>query len=307
MLAVAERVQDALHGGDAVVALESAVITHGLPYPRNLEAALRMQREVADAGATPAAIAVLDGAIRVGLGESEIRRLAESKDSRKIGIRDFSEATMNRASGGTTVAATMFAARLAGIAVFATGGIGGVHRESTHDVSGDLLALAHNRMLVVCAGAKAILDLEATLEVLESSNVPVLGYGTNEFPAFYSGKSGLPTSARVDSTPDAARYWRQHCALGLESAVILANPIPKAYDISPEAMEGWMDAASAEAKAQGIRGQALTPFLLRRIGDLSGGRTIEANIALLMNNARLAGQIAVELAVEYRGHEEEKR
>jgi len=286
------------------VALESAVITHGLAYPRNLEAALRMQQEVADAGAVPATIAVLDGKVRIGLEESEIRRLAESKDNRKIGIRDIADAAIQRANGGTTVAATIFAARLAGIAISATGGIGGVHRESAYDISGDLPALAKTRMLIVCSGAKSILDLEATLEVLESWSVPVLGYRTDEFPAFYSRTSGLPTSARADSPSSVIQYWMKHCALGLESAVIVANPIPESHAILSNELGYWMDTASAEARAQGIRGQALTPFLLRRIGELSGGRTIEANIGLLVNNARLAGQIAAELVMNHSRYEE---
>lgn len=299
VLAVAPRVEHAIHGGEPVVALESAVITHGLPHPRNLEAAIGMQRAVEDAGAIPATIAVLDGVIRVGLEESEVRQLAESTETRKIGTRDYAEASIKRASGGTTVAATLFAASLAGITVFATGGIGGVHRESAYDVSGDLPALAKTRMLIVCAGAKAILDLGATLEVLESSSVPVLGYATDEFPAFYSRKSGLPTTARADSPAGVIRYWQRHCALGLESAVVVANPIPQAYEISAAELGGWMEAASTEAQAQGIRGQALTPFLLTRIGELSRGLTTEANIGLLMNNAKLAGRLAVEMAMDH--------
>jgi pseudouridylate synthase len=304
MLALSPDVERALQAGVPVVALESAVITHGLPYPRNLEVALGMEREVAKAGATPATIAVLDGDIRIGVGDSEMRRLAEAPGNLKIGIRDLAAASIRRACGGTTVAATMFAARRAGIVVFATGGIGGVHKESAYDISADLPALAYNRMVVVCAGAKAILNLEATLEVLENASVPVLGYGTDEFPAFYCAESGLPTSARADSPSAVAQYWERHCALGLESAVLVANPIPKQHAIGAAELGAWIDQASTESRAQGVRGQGLTPFLLRRIGELSGGRTIEANTVLLLNNARLAGQIAATLAMP--NHDEER-
>jgi pseudouridine-5'-phosphate glycosidase len=261
-----------------------------------MEAAIRMEEEVSAAGATPATIAVLDGEIRVGASGAEIERLAKTKESRKIGVRDFASASVERLSGGTTVAATMFAARHAGIAVFATGGIGGVHRQSVHDVSADLPALARGGMIVVCAGAKAILDLEATLEVLESSSVPVLGYRTGEFPAFYSRESGLPTSARADSPSAIAQYWARHCGLGLESAVLVVNPIPEQQQIATDELEDWIEQASTEARAQSIRGQALTPFMLARMAELSGGRTIEANMALLTNNARLAGEIAATVA-----------
>ena len=258
-----------------------------------------MQGAVAEGGAVPATIAVVDGEIRVGIDEGEIRTLAQSKDNVKIGVRDFADAAVRRASGGTTVAATLFAAKRAGIQVFATGGIGGVHKEGGYDISADLMALATTRIIVVCAGAKAILDLGATLEMLESLSVPVLGYRTNEFPAFYSRGSGLRTSARADSVQAIAQYWDQHSALGLESAVLVANPISEPDAIVPEELTPWVDQASSEAQAQGVRGQALTPFLLARIGELSKGRTIRANRALLLNNARLAGQIASVLAIPH--------
>lgn len=295
-LSVADEVQRALHEGRPVVALESALITHGLPFPTNMNTALDMQREAAAAGATPATVAVLDGEIRIGVTEAQIRRLAESKQKRKIGIRDLASASMGQASGGTTVAATMFAASKAGIEVFATGGIGGVHRENAYDISADIAALGGIRMIVVCAGAKAVLDLAATLEVLESLSVPVVGYGTDEFPAFYSRGSSLQTSMRVDSPEAAAQYWIQHCRIGMECAVLVANPIPAGEAIPAAELAGWIQQASADARNQRVSGQALTPFLLGRIGDLSEGRTIRANIALLLNNARLAGKIAEALS-----------
>jgi pseudouridine-5'-phosphate glycosidase len=296
---LSSEVARALGSGNAVVALESAVITHGLPYPRNLDVALEMQRSVAATGSIAATIAVIEGEIRIGLTDAEIMALAESKAARKLGVRDLAGATIQQASGGTTVAATMFAARQAGISVFATGGIGGIHKESAYDISADLPTLAKSRMIVVCAGAKAILDLAATLEALESLSVPVLGYGTNEFPAFYSRESGLRTSMRVDSVSTVAQYWARHCALGMESAVLVANPIPGPAAIPASALAEWIEQASAEAKEQKVRGQELSPFLLRRIGEISGGRTIAANAALLTNNARLAGEIAAAVMVHH--------
>jgi pseudouridine-5'-phosphate glycosidase len=236
-------VERALQQREPLVAPESAVITHGLPYPQSLDVALGMQQEIIAAGAVPATIAVLDGEIRVGLTEDELRRLAQSKENLKIGVRDLVGAHLQRASGGTTVAATMYAARLVGIQVFATGGIGGVHRESSFDVSADLQALAHTRMVVVCAGAKAILDLAATLEMLESLSVPVLGYGTDEFPAFYSRESGLRTSPRADSAVEVAQYWASHCALGLASAFWWQTPSQRGGR-NRSGQSGNVDAAS---------------------------------------------------------------
>lgn len=296
-------VERALKGGEPLVALESAVITHGLPSPQNLEVALGMQLEISKAGAVPATIAVIDGEIRVGLTMDQLQRLAEAKDNLKIGVRDFVGAYMQKASGGTTVAATMFAANRAGIQVFATGGIGGVHRDNGLDVSADLQALAHTRMIVVCAGAKSILDLPATVEVLESLSVPVLGYGSDEFPAFYTRESGLRTSARADSVEELVRHWSRHCALGMGSTMLVTNPIPTESAIAADELERWTTLASKESRAGDIHGKALTPFLLRRVGELSAGRTLEANMTLLLNNARLAGEIAVGVAKLYREQE----
>jgi pseudouridylate synthase len=293
---ISAEVAGALREGHAIVALESAVITHGLPHPINLEVALEVERAVAAHGATPATIGLLDGDLRVGLGVGEIQRMAESRSVQKIGVRDIAEAGMRGLSGGTTVAATMFAAHRAGIVVFATGGIGGVHREGVFDVSADLHTLANTPMVVVCAGAKAILDLPATLEVLESLSVPVIGYQTNEFPAFYSRQSGLRTSTRVESVEEVAAYWRQHRAVGMKSSVLMANPIPEPHAIPALEMNAWIDAANAAARAQDVRGKELTPFLLGRVAEMSGGRTLDANRALLVNNASLAAQIAVTVA-----------
>jgi len=295
-LTISPEVQEAIRAKAPVVALESAVITHGLPYPRNLEVARQMESTLEDQGAVAATVAVIDGRIQVGLTETELQILAESKSSRKVGVRDLVYAAMKGATGGTTVAASMFAAGIARIQVFVTGGIGGVHRENPFDVSADLAGLAQTPMIVVCAGAKSILDLRATLEVLETKGVPVLGYGSDEFPAFYSRTSGLGVSARFDSPHEIAAYWAAHRALGLKSALLVANPIPEESAIERDEMEVWIARASSEAVDQGIHGQALTPFLLERLGELSDHRTILANVALLKNNARLGAQIAVAVA-----------
>lgn len=295
-LALSKNVRQALRSQSPVVALESALITHGLPYPQNLETALEMEATVAEQGATPATVAVIGGAIRVGLAPHEIRALAHSKAPRKIGLRDFSSAAVARADGGTTVAATLFAAARAGIAVLATGGIGGVHRESNFDISADLTALGHTRMIVVCAGAKAILDIRATLEVLESLNVPVLGYGTDMFPEFYSPGSSFPVTHRADAPDDVRQYWDRHCALGLSQAVVVGNPIPSSHAIPAAEWEKLIQSASEAARNEQIHGPRLTPFLLDRVAQLSGRRSIQANRSLLLNNARVGAQIAAAIA-----------
>ena len=286
----------ALDLGTPVVALESTVITHGLPHPQNLQLARDMEKQVRDAGATPATVALLDGTIRIGLSDLELVRLAESDSTLKVSHRDFATALVKKMNGGTTVAGTMFAAQMAGIKVFATGGIGGVHKESAFDISTDLHALAEIPMIVVCAGAKAILDLPATLEYLETMGVPVVGYGTDEFPAFYSRESGLNVSVRLDSPKEIADFAKAHWGLGMKSGVLVANPIPETESISKSEMEPIIAKASAEAIEQGIHGQKLTPFLLSRISQLTEGKSLRANLALLLNNARLAAQIAKEMA-----------
>lgn len=279
------------------VALESTVITHGLPRPQNLQLARDMERVVRENGAAPATIAILDGQIRVGLTDAELERLAGETNVRKISRRDFATAIVRKECGGTTVAGTMFAAHRAGIRVFATGGIGGVHEVETLDVSTDLQALSDTPMIVVCAGAKAILDLPATLEYLETMAVPVLGYGTDEFPAFYSRRSGLPVSARLDSPAEVARFARTHWELGLKSAVLVCQPLPPEDEIPQEKINRFIEQARREGSEQGIHGQPLTPFLLGRLAELTSGESLRANLALLLNNAKLAAQIACALGL----------
>ena len=279
-----------------IVALESTVITHGLPYPQNLQLARDMETSVRRGGAIPATVGVLDGKIKIGLSNEDMTRLAQSKANLKISRRDFATAIAKKACGGTTVAGTMFAAGEAGIRVFATGGIGGVHRENPFDVSADLEAMADTFMVVVCAGAKAILDLPATLEYLETASVPVVGYKTNEFPAFYSRTSGLEVSVRLDTAQAIAEYALLHKDLQVRTAVLVVNPVPESDAIPQAEIEPIIEKASAEAREKKIRGQALTPFLLQRISDLTGKRSMRANLALLVNNARLAAEVAVAMA-----------
>ncbi|MBK7456765.1 MAG: pseudouridine-5'-phosphate glycosidase [Anaerolineales bacterium] len=287
----------ALNFGTPIVALESTVITHGLPQPQNLELARDMEQQVRDNDATPATVALLDGEVRIGLSDEELVRLSESNSVLKVSHRDFATAILKKKNGGTTVAGTMFAAQLAGIKVFATGGIGGVHKESSFDISTDLRALAEIPMIVVCAGAKAILDLPATLEYLETMGVPVVGYQTDEFPAFYSRESGLNVSVRLDSPKEIADFARAHWDLGMRSAVLVTNPVPESEAISQVEMEPMILQASAEAIEQGIHGQKLTPFLLGRISELTEGKSLRTNLALLLNNARLAARIAAEMTI----------
>ncbi len=284
----------ALNMGAPIVALESTVITHGLPYPQNLELARNMEKEVRAVDAIPATVALLAGKVRLGLSDAELVQLSESESPLKVSHRDFATAILKKADGGTTVAGTMLAAYLSGIKVFATGGIGGVHKESAFDISTDLKALAETPMIVVCAGAKAILDLPATLEYMETMGIPVVGYQTDEFPAFYSRESGLKVSARLDTPAEIARFAQHHWNLGLRSAILVTNPVPETEAIPKSEMEPFIAQASAEAVEKGIHGQALTPFLLGRISELTKGRSLKANLALLLNNAKLAGEIAKE-------------
>jgi pseudouridine-5'-phosphate glycosidase len=282
-----------------MVALESTVITHGLPHPQNLSLARDMEAAVRDEGAIPATIAIIGGQVRVGLSDSEIEDLSKTT-AMKVSRRDVAAAVFKKADGGTTVAGTMFIAQRAGIRIFATGGIGGVHREARFDVSADLQALADTPMIVVCAGAKAILDLPATLEYLETMSVPVVGYQTSDFPAFYSPESGLNVTIQLDTPEEIVGFAQAHWAAGLHSAVLVTNPIPAAYAISRAEMEPIIARASEEAVRQKTRGQALTPFLLQRIKELTGGKSLNANLGLLLNNAHLAGNIARVLATRQR-------
>jgi pseudouridylate synthase len=279
-----------------LVALESTVITHGLPRPDNLKLAHALEDEVRAGKAVPATVAVLDGKIHIGLTDGELEKLAGADGVRKISRRDFGIAIARSESGGTTVAGTLIAATLAGLRVFATGGIGGVHRQAPFDVSADLQELARTPMVVVCAGAKAILDIPATLEYLETVGVPVVGYGTDDFPAFYSTSSGRSVTVRADTPEEVARIARAQWDLGIQAAVLVAVPPPAEDAIPPEDVEGEIQQALADANARGIYGAKMTPFLLARVSELTGGASLKANLSLLRNNARVAAQIARALA-----------
>jgi pseudouridine-5'-phosphate glycosidase len=278
-----------------VVALESAVITHGLPRPTNLDLATSVEKEVRTNNAIPATIALLSGKICVGLSQASLERLANERDARKVSRRDFAVVLAANASGGTTVAGTLVAARAVGIRVFSTGGIGGVHRQAPFDISADLPELSRSPLVVVCAGAKAILDLPATLEYLETLGVPVIGYQTDEFPAFYSRQSGLRLNASANTPAEVARIAQVHWDLGLESAILVVVPPPKEIALPRDEVEKMIEQALTEAREKAIHGPAVTPFLLNRVSELTGGASLRANLELLCNNARLAAQIANQL------------
>lgn len=293
---VSPDVADAFQYGLSVVALESTVITHGLPYPQNLQLAKDMETEIRGQGAVPATIAILDGKIHIGLTGEEVEKLASAgKDIRKISRRDFGIALARKEMGGTTVAGTLIAAKAVGIRVFATGGIGGVHRDSQFDISADLPELSRSPLVVVCAGAKSILDLPATLEYLETMGIPIVGYGTGDFPAFYSESSGLPANVKVDTPDEAAAIARAQWNLGLENAVLVVVPPPSNTALPRDEIEGEIHKALASAASMNIRGAAITPFLLSKMSELSGGKTLATNLALLRNNARVAAKIAISL------------
>jgi len=275
-----------------VVALESALITHGFVLPANLEVARRMKSAVREEGALPATIAVLEGEASVGLSDEELTRLASDQAARKVSLRDLPLVLAQGASGGTTVAATIHLAHRAGIRVFATGGIGGVHRGHPEDVSADLIALASIPIVVVCAGAKAILDLPRTLESLETYGVPVIGYRTDEFPAFYSSRSGVRLGTQVGTPDEVAQVARARAELGLSAALLVCVPVPEADALPSGEAEAAIAQAVEEAETAGVGGKALTPFLLARTVELTGGRARQANEALLLNNARVAARIA---------------
>lgn len=289
-------VEQGLGGGRPVVALESTVITHGLPHPDNLSLAKNMEKVIRDKNCIPATIAILDGLIHVGLDERQLEHLAKADGMLKISVRDIAPAITLHMSGGTTVAGTLAIAQQAGIKVFATGGIGGVHRQAPFDVSADLAELARARLVVVCAGAKAILDIPATLEVLETYGVPVIGFQTDEFPAFYSVRSGKGVSARVNSAEEVAALARAHWQLGLGGSVLVAVPPPREVALENDVVESAIMAALAEAQAREIHGQEVTPFLLSRVGELTGGASLKANLGLLLNNARVAAEIAAAIS-----------
>ncbi|TNF10738.1 MAG: pseudouridine-5'-phosphate glycosidase [Rhodobacteraceae bacterium] len=298
-----DEVAKAQADGRPIVALESTIITHGMPYPQNLETAQRVEAEVRESGAVPATIAVMDGLIHIGLEQDALERLARTSDAMKVSRADLAVCLAKGATGATTVAATMICAHLAGIEVFATGGIGGVHRgaEESFDISADLLELAQTPVSVVAAGAKAILDLPKTLEVLETHGVPVIAFGQDDFPAFWSRSSGLPAPLRADTPAEIAQAQIARASLGLPGGQLIANPIPAEAEIAREEIVPVIEEALAEADARRIAAKAVTPFLLSRIFELTGGRSLEANIALVLNNARLAAAIAGEITAARRG------
>ena len=292
---ITKELQLARQAGSPLVALESAVVTHGLPYPENLNTARELETVVRVNGAIPATIALLGGKAHIGLSDPQLEDLGTRQEVHKISLRDFGLAFAKGWSGGTTVAATLYIAAQAGIKVFATGGIGGVHRGAPFDVSADLPQLAKTPLIVVCAGAKAILDLPATREVLETQGVPVIGYQTDELPAFYSPHSGLPVDGRVESPEEAAQIALAAWDAGLKSALLLVVPPPEANAMAPERMAQVIQLALKEAEEKDIHGSATTPFLLRRVSELTDGESLRANLALLKNNAMVAAQVAAAL------------
>ena len=300
-LTINDEAQAALDCGRPVVALESTLITHGLPYPTNVETALAMEAAVRESAAVPATIAILKGAITVGISEDDIEALARMPADcvRKCSRRDLAIAIALGQTGATTVAGTMIVARMAGIKVFATGGIGGVHRGQPHDVSADLTELGRTPVAVVSSGAKSILDLPLTLEVLETNGVPVLGYRTDVLPAFYSARTNLPIDQRIESAAEAAAIIQAAEALGAENGMLIAVPAPAGKALAIEIAEAAIERATREAEASGIAGKDITPHVLRRVSELTQGASMAANIALLINNARIAGQIARELSRRY--------
>jgi pseudouridine-5'-phosphate glycosidase len=299
---VADEVQAALNSRRPIVALESTVITHGLPYPQNRQLAEDMEAEIRHFGVIPATIAVVDGDVNIGIESNTLERLALAEDVYKISSRDIGAAIAQGRSGGTTVAATMYIAHKVGIQVFATGGIGGVHRQAqvnkfqqTWDISTDLPQLSKTPLIVICAGAKAVLDLPATLEYLETWGVPVVGYGVDEFPAFYARSSGLKIGLRAESAAEVVTIARAHWEIGMESAVLVANPPPEEAALPYDLIDKAVQQALKDAVDQNISGQQVTPFLLRQMSDLTHGSSLQANLSLLKNNARIAAGIAIEL------------
>lgn len=292
---IQEDVLDALDQKKPIVALESTIITHGMPFPENVEMARSVEDEIRARGAVPATIAVIDGRLKIGLSKEELDQLAQVKDALKISRADIAFAISQRKTAGTTVAATMIVARMAGIRVFATGGIGGVHAgaETTFDISADLTELGKTDVIVVAAGAKAILDVPKTLEVLETEGVSVVGFCTDTLPAFWTSGSDLDIPLRLDSAEEIAAFQKVRDELELEAGLLVANPIPVDDEIPAEIMNGYISTAQAEMTAQGVSGKQVTPFLLQRIFELSNGESLKANIALVKNNARLAADIAV--------------
>lgn len=298
-LDLSPEVAEALAAGKPVVALESTIISHGMPYPQNVETALAVEQVIRDNGAVPATICVIGGRLKAGCTKEEIEYLGKAGPKvTKASRRDLAMLVSRKADGATTVTTTMIIAHLAGIKVFATGGIGGVHRgaETTMDISADLEELAHTPVMVVCAGAKSILDLGLTLEYLETHGVPVIGYGTRELPAFYTRRSGFYVDYRVDSPEELAAAFRTSLELGFPGGMLVTNPIPEEYSMDPAVINKAIDEAVVEANAQGIHGKETTPFLLAKVKDLTGGDSLSSNIQLVFNNARVAARTAKCLA-----------
>ena len=297
-LDIAPEVAEALAAGKPVVALESTIISHGMPYPQNVETALKVESIIRDAGAVPATIAIIGGRLKAGLSKEEIDYLGRTGAGiPKASRRDLPVLVAQGKDGACTVTTTMMIADMAGIRVFATGGIGGVHRgaQETFDISADLEELANTSVMVVCAGAKSILDLGLTLEYLETKGVPVLGYGTDELPAFYTRESGLGVDARIDTPEDLAAVFQAQRDLGLKTGMLVTNPIPQQYAMDKTVIDKAIDQALAESHEQGIHGKETTPFLLARVAELTGGDSLESNIQLVLNNARVAAKTAVAL------------
>ena len=294
-LSVSAPVAEALAQGRPVVALESTIISHGMPYPQNVQTALRVEAAIREAGAVPATIAVIGGKLKAGLTPEEIEYLGKKGTAvTKASRRDLPVLVARGEDGATTVTTTMIIAAMAGIKVFATGGVGGVHRgaESTMDISADLEELAHTPVMVICAGAKSILDLGLTLEYLETKGVPVIGYGTEELPAFYTRKSGFKVDYRIDTPEELAAAFNAKQEMGLGGGMLVTNPIPEEYSMDKAVIDAAIDMAVEECRQKGIKGKETTPFLLARIKDITGGDSLEANIALVLNNARLAARVA---------------
>ncbi len=288
-------VKDGLACKRPVVALESTIISHGMPYPQNIETARMLENTVRENGGVPATIAILDGRIRIGITEKELEILGTSKNIKKASRRDLPSIIALKQNAATTVAATMICANLAGIKFFATGGIGGVHRGASEsfDISADLLEFTRTQVMVVCAGAKAILDIPHTMEYLETLGVPVFGYQTDEMPAFYYRNSGVKIPQRFDDPADAAEIFRRSINLGYKSGILVGNPVPKEFEMDKNAIEAKIDEALKDADKQGIKGQAVTPYLLQRLYEITGGESLKTNIELVKNNAALCTKIAV--------------
>ena len=297
-LDISPEVQQALADGKPVVALESTIISHGMPYPKNVETAMLVEKTIRDNGAVPATIAIIGGRLKAGLSPEEIEYLGKSgRKVAKVSRRDLAAIVASGADGATTVTTTMIIAHMAGIKVFATGGIGGVHRgaETTMDISADLEELAGTPVMVVCAGAKSILDLGLTLEYLETKGVPVIGYGTDELPAFYTRRSGFGVDYRVDTPEQLAAMFKAQQELGMKGGMLVTNPIPEQYAMDKAVIDAAIEQAVAESKEQGIHGKETPPFLLARVVELTGGDSLESNIQLVLNNAIVASKTAAEL------------